>query len=76
MDRWRRTYCIASTLARLESSGFLPLGTPENRVYAAPIDNEETLQHRIADACLTIRNYPGIFEQIRLSVMGLVEVCI
>jgi hypothetical protein len=30
-------------------------------VYAAPVDNEETL-HRIVVACQTIRIYPGIFE--------------
>jgi hypothetical protein len=29
MDRYRRTYCMASTLTGLESSGFLPVGTPK-----------------------------------------------
>jgi hypothetical protein len=28
-------------------------------VYAAPVDNEEALHHRIVDACQTICNYPG-----------------
>jgi hypothetical protein len=38
-------------------------------IYAAFVDNEETLQHRIAHACQTIRNYPGICERMRRSMM-------
>jgi hypothetical protein len=30
MARQRRTYCMASTPARFEFSGFLPMGTPKN----------------------------------------------
>jgi hypothetical protein len=30
VDRQRRTQCMASLLARFESSGFLPVGTPKN----------------------------------------------
>jgi hypothetical protein len=41
-----------------------------------PVDNEEALHHRIVDACQTIRNYPGIFEWTRRSVMRPVEACI
>jgi hypothetical protein len=67
---------MASTLARFESSGFLPVGTPETLVYGAPIDNEEALHHRIVDACQTIRNCPGIFERMRRSMMRRVEACI
>jgi hypothetical protein len=44
-------------------------------MYAAPVDNEETL-HRIVDACQTIRNCPGISERTRRSVMRRVEACI
>jgi hypothetical protein len=51
MDRKRRTHCMASTLARFESSGFLPVGTLKTLVYAAPVDNEEALHHCIVDAC-------------------------
>jgi hypothetical protein len=51
---------MASTLARFESSGFLPVGTPKTPVYAAPVDNEEALHHRTVDACQTILNCPGI----------------
>jgi hypothetical protein len=45
-------------------------------VYAAPVDNEEALSHRTVDACRTIRNYPGIFERMRWSMMRSVEACI
>jgi hypothetical protein len=67
---------MASTPARFESSGFLPLETPKTLVYAAPVDNEEALHDRIKDACQTIRNYPGIFERIPRSMMRRVEACI
>jgi hypothetical protein len=47
-------------------------------VYAALVDNEEALHHRIGDACQTITNYsyPGIFERMRRSMMRRVEACI
>jgi hypothetical protein len=45
-------------------------------VYAAPVDNEVTLHHRIVDACQTIRSYPGIFERMWQSLMRRVEACI
>jgi hypothetical protein len=44
-----------STLARFESDGLLPVGTPKTLVYAAPVDNEEAL-HRIVGACQTIQS--------------------
>jgi hypothetical protein len=33
---------MASTLARFESFGFLPVGHLKTDVYAAPVDKEET----------------------------------
>jgi hypothetical protein len=45
-------------------------------VYAAPVDNEGALHHRIVDAFQTIRNYPGIFARMGQSVMRRVEACI
>jgi hypothetical protein len=45
-------------------------------VYAAPVDNEGVLRHRIMDACQTIRNYPGISECTRRSMMRRVKACI
>jgi hypothetical protein len=67
---------MASALARFESSGFLPVGTPKTLVYAAPVDNEEALHHRIVDACQTIHKYPSIFEPMLQSMMRCVEACI
>jgi hypothetical protein len=55
---------MASTLAKFESSGLLPVEIPKSFVYAAPVDNEEALHNRTADACQTICNYPGIFERM------------
>jgi hypothetical protein len=70
MDTHRRAHCMASTLhAGFSTSGFLPVRTSKTLVYAAPVDNEEVLQHRIVDACQTIRNCPSIFERMRRSVM-------
>jgi hypothetical protein len=67
---------MASTLhARFESSEFLPVGTPKFPC-AAPVDSEEALQHRIVDACQTIRIYPGIFAWMRQSMVRHVEACI
>jgi hypothetical protein len=67
---------MASTLhARFDSSGFLPVGHLKPRVYAAPVDNKETLHLRSVDACQTIRNCPGIFERMRRSMMRRVEAC-
>jgi hypothetical protein len=67
---------MASTPSRFEYSGFLPVGTPKLLAYAAPVDNEEALHHRIVDACQTIRNYPAIFERMLRSMMRCVEACI
>jgi hypothetical protein len=66
---------MASTLARFESSGLLPLGTPKNLVYAAPVDNEEAF-HRIVDACQTIRSDPSNFKRMRQSTMRRVKACV
>jgi hypothetical protein len=62
-------------LHSLQSSGFVPVGTPKIPCVCASVDNEETLHHRIVDACQTIRNYPGIFERMRRSMMRRVEAC-
>jgi hypothetical protein len=66
---------VASTLARFESSGFLLMGTLKTLMYAAPVDNEEALRHRIVDVCHTIRNYPSIFEWMHQSTMKCVKGC-
>jgi hypothetical protein len=48
----------------------------EALLYAALIDNEEALHHRIVAACQALRNYPGVFERMRLSKMRRVDACI
>jgi len=37
--------------------------------YWAPIENEETLDQRIFDACQTIRSRSGTFERVRGSMI-------
>jgi hypothetical protein len=67
---------MAFTLARCESSGFLPVGSPKTLVYAAPVDSEEAFHHSTVDACQTIGNYPDIFEWKRRSMMRCANACI
>jgi hypothetical protein len=59
--------CSMPTLNPLD---FYLCGYLRALVYAAPVDNEEALNHRIVDACQTIP------EQMRRSIMRHVEVCI
>jgi hypothetical protein len=59
---------MASTFSRFESSGFSPMGTPRDSCVCSPVDSEEALQHRLVDACQTIRNHPGVFQQMEWSV--------
>jgi hypothetical protein len=61
---------MASTLhARFQSSGYLPVGTLKNPC----VDNEGALHHRTVGTFETIRNYPGVFERMRRSLMRRVE---
>jgi hypothetical protein len=60
----------------LNPLSFYLWGRLKTRVYASPVDNEEALHHRIADACETIRNCPGICEQMLRSMVRRVEACI
>jgi hypothetical protein len=58
----------------LRSPDFNPLdfflwGHLKSLAYAAPVDNEETLHHRVVDACQTIRSCPGIFEWMQKFMM-------
>jgi hypothetical protein len=45
-------------------------------VYAAHVDNKESLYHRTVDVCQTIRKYAGTFERMRRFMMRRVEGCI
>jgi hypothetical protein len=62
-------------MARLESSGFLAVGT-----FKAPSVCSSCLKrrgtYRIVDACQTIRNYTGIFERMLRSMTRRVEASI
>jgi hypothetical protein len=66
---------MASTLARFESYGILPMRIRKPLVYATPVDNREEQLHRIVNTSQTIGNYPGIFEGMRRSMMRRVEAC-
>jgi hypothetical protein len=46
----------------LNPLGFYLLGHLKTFVYAAPVDNEEAIHHRIVGACQTTCNYSSIFE--------------
>jgi hypothetical protein len=67
---------MVSTLAKFESSGYLPVGTPKNPVYAAPVDNEEAFNHRIVDTCHDYPKLRGTFERMWKSMIIDVEACI
>jgi hypothetical protein len=40
------------------------------------LTTKRQLYHCTLDACQTIRNYPGIFERMRRSMMRRIEACI
>jgi hypothetical protein len=64
---------MASTLATFESCIFYLWGHLKSLVFAAPVGNGEAFHYRIVYSCQTIRNYPGIFERMRRSMMRRVE---
>jgi hypothetical protein len=76
MDRQRRTHSWPPRSPDLNPLDFYMWGHVTTLVYAAPVDNEEALHHRIENACQTICNYPGIFERLLRSMMRRVEACI
>jgi hypothetical protein len=51
-------------------------GHLKSLVYAAPVYNEEALDHRIVDTSQTSHNYLDIFERMRQSMMRRVKACI
>jgi hypothetical protein len=76
-DRWIGRGEPTAYPARLQDLNldFYLWGHLKTLVYAAPVDNEEAL-HLIVDVCQSIRIYPGIFVQMRRSMMKRVEACI
>jgi hypothetical protein len=51
---------MVSKLARFESSGFHLWRDLKALVYAAPVDNEEALHHRLVD----VSEYPQLPQQL------------
>jgi hypothetical protein len=76
MDRSRRTYCVAPTLAWFKSSWFSSLGTRTTLVYATPVNDIVTLRQRVEGGCRTIRNTPGIFERVRQCMARRAQCCV
>jgi hypothetical protein len=66
---------MVSMLTRLQISRFLSVGTSKPLVYAAAVDNKETLHHCIAEAIQIIQNYPHPYEQMAWSMMRHDEAC-
>jgi hypothetical protein len=66
---------MASTLARLESSRFLPVGMPKALGYATAVNNQEALHYFIVEACQTICNTLSISEQMQWPMMKCVKAC-
>jgi hypothetical protein len=62
-------------LINLNKLDFCLWGHLKTVVYATPVDNEEALHHRIADACQTICICPSIFEEMRQPMIRRVEAC-
>jgi hypothetical protein len=73
LDRYRRTHCMASMLARFESSELLPVG--HLRVCSSCWQRRGTSSSHWG--CLSdCPQLPGILERMRRSMMGRVEACI
>jgi hypothetical protein len=60
----------------LNPLNFYSWGPLKAIVYAASIDNDETLHRRIVDARQTIHNHSSIFQRMLRSMMGRVEACV
>jgi hypothetical protein len=45
-------------------------------VYSTPVDDIQTLQDRIFNACRQISNQPGVFERVRDSLRRRIETCV
>lgn len=60
----------------LNSLDYFFWGHLKSLVYAVPIQTEEELRNRIIVCCQTIRNTPGIFENVRQSMRRRVDACI
>jgi hypothetical protein len=64
---------MASTLARFQSSGFLPVGTPKIPCLRSFCRQEEALHHSIVDARQSISNNRGFFGRMQQFLMRGIE---
>ncbi|GFU71600.1 uncharacterized protein TNCV_3035401 [Trichonephila clavipes] len=55
---------------------FISKGHMKSLVYDTPVDNAEELVARIAVAAGEIRNSPGVFQNVRMSMCRICEACI
>jgi hypothetical protein len=67
---------MASTLARFESSGFYLWEHLKHMCMQLLLTTKRHFTIALWVSAKTIRNCPGIFELIRLTVLRLVEACI
>ncbi|XP_023311742.1 uncharacterized protein LOC111692167 [Anoplophora glabripennis] len=78
-DRWigrGGTQSWSSRSPDLNSLDYFFWGHLKSLVYAVPIQTEEELRNRIIVCCQTIRDTPGIFENVRQSMRRRVDACI
>jgi hypothetical protein len=67
---------MASTPARCESYGFLPVGLRITLGYTATVDNEGVFHHSIVDVCQIVGNYSDTFELKRRSMRRHADACV
>ena len=60
----------------LKSMDFFFWGTMKDLVYGTPIDSEMDLDARIVATSGTVREMPGIFENVRQSMQRCCEACV
>ena len=55
---------------------FSTWGHLQHLVYRTPVRDVEDLRNRIIDACMVLRESPGIFERIRGSMRRRLDACV
>ena len=64
-----KALCMAFSITRFKSPGFLLWGHLKSIVHGEPVPDVQTLQKRVYEACDPIRTQPGTFERLRQSMM-------
>ncbi|KAJ8880730.1 hypothetical protein PR048_017200 [Dryococelus australis] len=60
----------------LNPLGFYLWGHLKTLVYATRVNDVDSLRKRIVANCVTIRNFPGIHQRIRVSMQWRVDTCV